>query len=123
MVDDRGSRVIGNHLRRNILPGFAIYKAIIDACEPEEISISFVRDEMCNAVRRMSKLTTRLSKKSYTYPLVRIILNICLVRAYPKQGWRCAKIESSKKSVRFDMTSFLYLEELTKCDFCFKREL
>lgn len=53
-VNDRGKKVIGKHIWYNILPGYACYKALLNANINEKTAIDFVEKEMCVAVKSMS---------------------------------------------------------------------
>lgn len=111
-VNDRSNKMIGRHIRRNILPGFACYRAMLDAgiCGPE--AVEFVRTQLCRSAERMERLCKRLSSKKYAYGLIRIIIGGALKYGYPKQGWTVAILENNKERIRFDITSCLYCEEL-----------
>lgn len=62
-VNDRSNKMIGRHICRNILPGFACYRAMLDAgiCGPE--AVEFVRTQLCRSAERMARLCKRLSSK------------------------------------------------------------
>lgn len=113
-MDDRGSPAIGNHLRQNILPGFACYSALLHAGVPEERAVNFVQGEMCKSAQRMAKFSKKLSGKECAYPVFRFLFGLGLKTMYPKQGWTIQYIENSGDRIRMDITTCLYCEELEK---------
>jgi hypothetical protein len=113
-VDERDNKVIGKHIRRNILPGYACYKAMLNAGVPNIQAIAFVEHEMCKSAQHMGKLCSKLSKKFYAYRLVQTLFCLGMKFAYPKEGWKVEKLEISMKRIRFNMNSCLYCEELEK---------
>lgn len=113
-VDDRGNKTIGRHIRRNILPGYACYRAMLDAGISSTEAVAFARTELLRSTERMAKLSKRLSTKKYTYGLFRIFMKTVLKYGYPKQGWTIVYLENNKQRIRFDITSCLYCEELQK---------
>lgn len=114
VVDDRGSRMIGRHLRRNILPGYACYRALLDAGIAPPSAVSFVEAELCRSVQSTSRLCSRLSDKRWVYPLVKVLLSAFLRHAFPEQGWTIQNQHISDQSVYFEMATCLYCEELAK---------
>ncbi|MBP7175155.1 MAG: L-2-amino-thiazoline-4-carboxylic acid hydrolase [Thermoclostridium sp.] len=113
-VDDRGNKTIGRHIRCNILPGYACYRAMLDAGISSSKAVAFVRAELFRYTERMAKLCRRLSTKKYTYGMLRMIIGAVLNYGYPKQGWTVTMLEKNKQRIRFDITSCLYCEELKK---------
>lgn len=113
-VDDRGNRMIGTHIRKNILPGYACYRALLNSGADSTHAISFVEAELCRSVQRMSRLCHRLSNKKSAYSLVKTVLRLALSFAYPKEGWSIQNKQLSRRSVYFEMTTCLYCEELKK---------
>lgn len=113
-MDDRGNEVIGKHMRRYILPGYACYRAMLDEGICSEEAVGFVKYELCKSAERMAKFCKSMCSKKYTYWMLRILIRTILKYGYPKQGWTVVMLENSKERIRFDMTSCLYFEELQK---------
>jgi hypothetical protein len=113
-VNDRGNRMIGKHIRRNILPGYACYRAMLDSGICSSEAVEFVRIELCKRVESMAKLSKGLSSKKYTYWMIRAFMRVILKYGFPKQGWNAVIHENSKDRIQFDMTNCLYCEELQK---------
>jgi hypothetical protein len=113
-MDDRENRVVGGHLRQNVLPGYACYKALVNVGVSQEQAIDFVELEMCKAVERMAKLCRILSTKSFAFPVFKLAFTFGMKFGYPKEGWTTQMIENSKNKVRFNITACLYCEELEK---------
>lgn len=114
IMDDRGNKIVSNHLKNNILPGYAVYQALLNFGEGKEVAIKFVEVEMCAAVQRMAKLCKKLSNKKYGYSIFKLGFGFVVKFGYPKQGWTVEYIEKSNKRVCFNITTCLYCEELEK---------
>ncbi len=113
-MNDRGNKMIGKHIHRNILPGYACYRAMLDSGISSAEAVEFVKIELCRSVERMTSLCKRMSFRSYTYGLIRLLMSFILKYGYPRQGWTLVMHENNKERIRFDMTSCLYCEELQK---------
>jgi hypothetical protein len=113
-MNDRRNMIIGRHIRRNILPVYACYRAMLDAGICSSEAVKYVRDEMCKSTEPMARLYKRLSSKKYTFGMIRILIRPVLKYGFPKQGWTVVILENNKERVRFDMRSCLYLDELHK---------
>lgn len=113
-VDDRGNKIIGKHIRNNILPGYAYYKALLNAGVPNTQAIVLVEQEMCKSAERMGNLYSKLNNKSYAYPLFQMLFSLGMKFGYPKEGWTVETLEKSKERIRFNINSCLYCEELEK---------
>lgn len=60
-VNDRGIKMIGKHIRRNILPGYACYRAMLDCGISNTEAVEFAKGELCRSAERMVSLSKRLS--------------------------------------------------------------
>lgn len=114
VMDDRGSRVVSKHIRNNILPGYACYRAMLDEGISNSEAVEFIKVELCRSVERMARLCKRLSSKSYAYGLIRLLMKSVIKYGFPRQGWTAVIHENNKERIRFDMISCLYCEELQK---------
>jgi len=113
-VDDSGNKIIGKHIWNNILPGYACYKALLNAGVSNTQAIALVEQEMCKSAERMASLCSKLSNKSYAYPLFQTLFGLGMKFGYPKEGWTVEPLKKSKERIRFNMNSCLYCEELEK---------
>lgn len=115
-MNDRGNKMIGKHISRNILPGYACYRAMLDAGICSSEAVEFIRTELYRSVEHMARFCKRLSSKKYTYGIIRFLMRAVLKYGYPKLGWTAVMLENNKERIRFDMTSCLYCEELKNHD-------
>lgn len=58
-MDDRGSKVVGMHIRKNILPGYACYRAMLDEGISSPEAVEFIKVELCRSTERMARLCKR----------------------------------------------------------------
>jgi len=113
-MDDRGHKMVRNHLKKNILPGYACYKALINSGIDKKDAYDFVERLMCNSAQRMGNLCKLLSRKKYGYNLFLGLFKLGLMFGYPKEGWTIEWIEQNNQCIRFNITTCLYCEELEK---------
>jgi hypothetical protein len=113
-ADDRGNKMIGKHLRRNILPGYACYRAMLDFGISNIEAVGFVKGELCKNAVRMARFSKRMSSIKHIFALFRPVMKAVLSYGYPKKGWTMTFLENNKERFRFDITSCLYCEELRK---------
>ncbi|MCB6570570.1 L-2-amino-thiazoline-4-carboxylic acid hydrolase [Eubacterium limosum] len=110
--NNRGNKAVEKHLCNNILPGFACYKALLNAGILQEQAVDFIKAEMGKAVQRMARLCKKLSNKRYAYRVFKTLFGLGMKFGYPEEGWTVETIEISKQCLRFDIKSCLYCEEL-----------
>lgn len=115
-VDDRGSKVIGRHLRTSILPGYACYRALVECGVYWEVAYAVVEEEIATASLRMGTISELLRELSFAYPLFKLLIKPIMKRGYPKEGWTINWKECSRDRIYFHITSCLYCEELLKRD-------
>lgn len=113
---DRGNKAIRNHLRKNLLPGFASYKALLNAGVEQEKAVDFIENEMCKAVESTANLCRMLSNKSYAFIVFKTAFGLGMKFGFPKQGWTVEYVERSNRAICMNITSCLYCEELEKRD-------
>jgi hypothetical protein len=115
-MNDRGNKVIREHLRVSILPGYACYRALINYGISNKEAIALVQEEICNSSKPMGNMMNKVKKIPFIYGIFRIILKPYLKKEYPKEGWKIKWNENSNRKITFDMLTCLYCEELSKRD-------
>jgi hypothetical protein len=113
-IEDRGKGAIRKHLKKNILPGLACYKALTNAGVPSETAIEFTQIEMCKGAQHMANFCSKISNKKNAYFLFTKLFSLGMKLGFPKEGWTVIMHEKSKQRTRFDITTCLYCEELQK---------
>jgi len=113
-MNDRGNKMIGVHLKKSILPGYACYKALINSGIEKKIAIDFVERLMCNSAQKMAKICKLLSTKKYGFKVFNVLFKLGLKIGFPKEGWTIEWMENNKQCIRFNITTCLYCEELKK---------
>lgn len=116
MIDDRGNKTIGKHLKTVILPGYACYRALIDCGVLWEVAYAVVETEIAEAALKMGNISEVLKIFPFTYPLFKLLIKPVIKREYPKEGWTINWKECSQERIYFHITSCLYYEELAKRD-------
>ena len=113
-MDDRGNKMVAMHLSKNILPGYACYRVLLDAGIEQGKAIGFVERLLCDSAQGMGRLCKLLSRKKYGFPVFDALFNLGFKTGFPKEGWTIEWIKHNKKCIRFNITSCMYCEELKK---------
>lgn len=112
-INDRGRKAVRKHLSENILPGYACFKALLNAGLDSESAVAYVGMILTIKAQRVGLAMGKVGKLPFAYTLFRCVIKPMMKKDYPKEGWTIHWIENSKNKVAFDMKSCLYLEELT----------
>jgi hypothetical protein len=113
-MDDRGRKAVRYHLIKNILPGFAYYKALLESGINLTEAIDLVCNEINRTAARTGKHMNRFGKLPFAYSVLRLFIRPIMKYGFPKEGWTIIWKEYSRKRISFDVTSCLYYEELKK---------
>lgn len=119
------NKALNKHLTQNILPGIALYDALLSCGRSQTEAITMF--ERFNRIF-YSKLTSAyrlLGKLPMFYSLLRILTKKSMSVTYPCAGWTTTWLENSASEIAFDVSCCFYQnvlrsyqrEELLKC-FC-----
>lgn len=107
-ADDRGSEVIGEHLRQKIFPPMAYYKALLADGAGSDEAIAYVKKETRkNAARKRDEMR-RLARMPFAYGIYRMGVKKYLRKNFPDEGWETEWKSCGKKEIHFDFHRCLY---------------
>jgi len=115
-LNDRGNKAVSKHLRSFILPGFALYKGLVECGIENNEAFAFVSNELNKSASREGELMSKFQNLPFAFTLLRFLVKPLIKIGFPKNGWTVVWKEISGKRIAFDMTSCLYYEELKKRD-------
>jgi hypothetical protein len=115
-MNDRGNNVVRKHLSYFILPGFAIYKGLIESGINSDETFDYVRNELNKIAACEGKLMKKFQNFPFAFEILRLVHKPIIKYGFPKEGWTVIWKENSSKRISFDMTSCLYCEELKNRD-------
>lgn len=119
------NKVLNKHLTQNILPGIALYDALLNDGRSQTEAITMF--ERFNRIyyRKLTSAYRLLGKLPMFYSLLRIMTKKSMSVTYPCTGWTTTWLENSASAIAFDVSCCFYQnvlrsyqrEELLKC-FC-----
>ena len=107
---DNGS--LRRHLEENLLPGVALYRALLadpETCE-EAMPLFEVAVEAWAASQRKS--LERLARLPVYYWLMRAVIKPMMRSKFPEEGWETEWVQSNGQALAFNMKSCFYLDVL-----------
>jgi hypothetical protein len=107
------NRALRHHLERHILPGLALYRAMVEVCKDREAALTewdaLERDSALGRRRQMALL--RFVPMSFG--LLRLLARLSMRFSYPASGWETVWVADTPERLAFDIRRCFYLETLT----------
>ncbi|MGD8625429.1 MAG: L-2-amino-thiazoline-4-carboxylic acid hydrolase [Anaerolineae bacterium] len=100
------------HLEENILPGLALYQALLEAGQRPSQALDLVQQLFYAALRKRRKQLKFLGRLPFFFTLLRIVTRPFTNRNFPPKGWQIEWLDLNHKVVGFDMHSCFYLDML-----------
>lgn len=101
------------HMQMNLLPGIAIYLALLDHIADREKAIDLT-DEVFEVARiRNQRKNKLLGALPFGYALFKHFAPAIIARQYPEEGWRKRWVRKDKGEICFEMKTCIYLETTT----------
>lgn len=119
------NRTLDGHIRKTILPGIALYKALLNWGISNEEALESLKSFYKQMYRQTATTYKALGKMPFFFQLLRIIAPFNMTVTYPKEGWTTNWIENSNERIAFNVTKcffedvlkFYNHEQLLRC-FC-----
>lgn len=119
------NKVLNKHLIKNILPGIALYDALLYSGLSKKEALDSIGCFYKTMYQKTALIYRLLGRIPFFFLLLRKLTNRSMSVTYPKEGWTTVWIENSNKQIAFDVNKCFYQdilksyerEELLKC-FC-----
>lgn len=101
------------HLVEGILPGLALYRALLESGQTRESALAKV--DACFDVLFAGNIAKmkRVGRLPFVFFILRLIIKPAM-RQYPPAGWDIEWLQVDDRAVRFNMKSCFYFNTLTK---------
>lgn len=119
------NKVLNKHLTKNILPGIALYDALLHRGLSKERALASIGCFYKIMYQNTAFIYRLLGRIPFFFHLLRKLTTKSMSITYPKEGWTTVWIENSNEQISFDVSKCFYQdilksyerEELLKC-FC-----
>ena len=108
------NRALRQHLEENILPGIALYQALLDDPDTQQRSMDLVEAAFTEWAAPNRRFMERLGRLPFFYGLMRALIKPVMRRNFPAEGWETEWVESSGDALAFNMTRCFYLDVLVE---------
>jgi hypothetical protein len=106
------NRALRKHLSENILPGIALYQALLDDPDTQQRAMPLVERVCTDWAVPSRRQMERLGRLPFYYPLMRVVIKPMMWFSYPAEAWKREWVENSGAAVAFDMKGCFYLDML-----------
>ncbi|MCH8009556.1 MAG: L-2-amino-thiazoline-4-carboxylic acid hydrolase [Chloroflexi bacterium] len=107
------SRALRIHLERSMLPGLALYQALLAAGDDRETALAAM-DALCaESVTGLVRLMALLRRLPKPFAIFRRVEPWVVRLGFPEEGWGVEQVESSEDCVAFNVNRCFYLDTLT----------
>ncbi len=106
-------RALRIHLQRVMLPGLALYQAVLDAGDDREAALAEMEHVMAETVTGLRGLMALLRRLPRPFAIFRRVEPWVVRLGFPEEGWEMERVESSEDCVAFNVNRCFYLDTLT----------
>jgi hypothetical protein len=111
-ADDRGSKALARHLRTNILPGIAAYRALQSIGLSRDEAFGLLSNYMAFWAGNVAEKGRKIGRIPGFWPIFRLAVGPVMRRDYPNEGWATQWKPRRRDEAAFDISRCLYLDEL-----------
>lgn len=106
------NRALAKHLEESILPGIALYQALLADPDTQQRSMDLVEAAFGEWAASRRKALEPLARHSIFYWLMRFTTRPVTRRSYPEEGWEIEWLEVSGQQIAYNINKCFYLEVL-----------
>ena len=110
------NRALAKHLEESILPGIALYQALLDDPETQQRSMDLVEAAFGEWAAARRKALEPLARRPLFYWLMRLTTKTVTGRDYPEEGWDIEWLEVSGEQIAYNINRCFYLDVLLEYD-------
>jgi len=103
---------LAKHLQHSILPGIALYQALLDDPSTQQRSMDLVEAAFGEWAASRRRALQPLARRSIFYWLMRFTTKPVTQRSYPDEGWEIEWLEVSGQQIAYNINKCFYLEVL-----------
>jgi hypothetical protein len=106
------NRALRQHLAGSILPGIALYQALLDDPDTQQRSMGLVKAVCTEWAVSNRWFVRRLGRLPMCYGLMRAAIKLVMRVSFPAEGWETEWVEISGDEISFNMTRCFYRDVL-----------
>jgi hypothetical protein len=110
------NRALAKHLEESILPGIALYQALLDDPDTQQRSMDLVEVSFGEWAASRRKALEPLARRPLFYWLMRFTTKAVTGREYPEEGWDIEWLEVSGEQIAYNINRCFYLDVLLEYD-------
>lgn len=106
--DFKGSKAIEKHMKTNLFPTMAYYKALRKSGYAEGEAIELVKQETAKSAEVKKAEQQKFAKMPCTYFLYRLFVKSVMKKKFPAEGWTTEWVRCDGRETHFNFTRCLY---------------
>ena len=106
------NRALRRHLEENILPGVALYRALLADPETGERAMPLFEVAVEAWAASQRKSLEWLARLPVYYWLMRLVIKLMMRSNFPEAGWETEWVQANGQALAFNMKSCFYLDVL-----------
>jgi hypothetical protein len=106
-------RALRFHLERSILPGLAIYRALLEENDDRQTALSQMESLMTPSLAGLRWLMPHLGRLPDPFAVFRRVVPWVVRIGFPAEGWSIEIVEDSEDCYAYDINRCFYLDTLT----------
>jgi hypothetical protein len=107
------SRALRFHIERSILPGLALYEALLEEGDDRQAALAEMESLMTPSLAGLRWLMPILGRLPDPFATFRRIVPPVVRFGFPPEGWAIEPVEDSQDCIAFDIHRCVYLDTLT----------
>jgi len=107
------NRALGFHVERSILPGLALYQALLEEGDDRDVALAEVESLMAPSLAGLRWLMPLLGRLPDPFGAFRRIVPPVVRFGFPPEGWAIEPVQDSEDCIAFDIRRCIYLDTLT----------
>ena len=113
-LDGGLEKTVRKHMVSTVLPGYSLYRAMLDCGIGQDAAIEILEGEMCRSAEQKGRFMGTLGRLPFAYPLMRLIFRTVTRLSYPPEGWAVSFGRADSERLEVFISSCLYCREFEK---------
>jgi len=102
------NRTLWKHLEEHILPGLALYQALLAEGFAQEAAQKFMDSAFAARIKSRQNTMALWGRLPFFYTLIRLLIQKIMRARFPAEGWDIEWVEVSSKAVAFNIHQCFY---------------
>jgi hypothetical protein len=107
------TRTLQIHHESVLLPALAMYQALQDAGENQEMALETVENLFRKEIKSIKRFFELLGRLPFFFKLVQALIQPVMKVVFPKEGWKAEWIDEIPQTIAFNIRVCVYFETLS----------